>query len=99
MDSIQEFKVQTNSYSAKEVVTEWGFAQPGEVVEEVRRSQSVVAQVIVARTVPLVGAAARAGVHLHGEMPELGRIGVGLDLELLDGVHGWEQLLFGRVRA
>ena len=28
-----------------------------------------------------------AGVHLHAEMSELGGIGAGLDLELLNGIH------------
>ncbi len=36
----------------------------------------------------IVGAGAGAGVDLNRIVPELGGVGIGLDLELLDGVHG-----------
>src|SRR5439155_15678560 len=73
--------------AAEEVVAQRRFAQTGEVVEEVGRVEGVISQVVVEGAVNIVGAGAGAGVDLNRIVPELGGVGIGQDLELLDVVH------------
>src|SRR2546425_486605 len=99
MDSIQEFKVQTNSYSAEfghfsvqvNASTRGGTNQWHGSGYDYLRNDALAAANFFDNFAGLRKAPLRYNLF--------GRIGVGLDLELLDGVHGWEQLLFGRVRA
>src|SRR4029079_9212995 len=62
-----------------------------DIVEEIFGIESVVAQKVVRGAVERIGAALGDGIDLRGAAPVFRRVGIGLDLELLNLIDGWNR--------